>query len=361
MESRRVLALWGKHHEGPIQVQERMNDGRTDEPLGQPVPSNGAVPQLPDTAETLMARGLAEGLAAFAPESDDEPLDDFGQPIAEPSDDEVLADEDADSDESADEAEPDEATQDTRTETKPKRTAAEWAEVIARDGVQRLAEVPRAEIQDVMAAYGEVKAQQAAVSTQTAIAESLRRQDELTGWVRNVDEHFDGDPDGKLAWMESLDPAVAQQVELYKNGKRLLTRIEQQSHEERVSEVGGLNQRAEYQYKRLEGIPEAQAELLRRQQSGRYSGDPAVALDTLARDVDELMRQGYGKGAPAQADGAASDDRAPRKRVARPLVGSGISASGMRRKPSNAPDASTSNDPNELIAMGLADGMRQLR
>ncbi len=340
-------------------MMNRNDDGRTGE-QGEPQPLTGAVPQLPDTAETLMARGLAEGLAAFQPEPDDEPLDDFGEPIREPSDDEVLADEDAGSDEEpADEDEEPEASQDAR-EPKVKRTAAEWAEVIAKDGVQRLAEVPRAEIPAVMAAYGDVKAAQAAASTQTSIAESLRRQDELTTWVRSVDDHFDGDPDGKLAWMESLDPADAQQVELYKNGKRLLTRIERQSHEERVSEAGTLNQRAQREFTRLEGNTEAQAELLRRQNAGRYSGDPVVALDMLQRDVDELMKQGYGHGASGTTDGAATDQPA-RRRPARPLVGSGISASGMRRKPQNAPDASTSNDPNELIAMGLADGMRQLR
>jgi len=330
---------------------------------GSGSPADGAEPQLPDTPDSLIFAGVGEQLAAaLAARPDDDEEDEEGLE-GEPSED----DSDEFDDDSVDEDEgeqpgardPEASAQQPPKPKAPRRTAEEWGKTLAAEGLQHISQIPNALLRTpaLLEAYGNERARAAAERTQATIAENLRHEDNLRRFVAEVDDHFADDPDGLLAWIKA-DP----QGPVYANAQQYLAQSQQRTPEERVGAAAAaeaLNERATRQYSRLGRFPDLQAELVRRQQEEKKYPATSEGMAQLERDVDELLEQGLSTAAgSARGNGAGPAGQPPeRRRPARPLVSPGSSGAPARR---GAPDVSNTNDPDELVSMGVTQGLRQL-
>lgn len=323
--------------------------GDAAEQQGSPLTPNAA--SLPETPESLVFGALRDGLAAIpATESDGEP---------------DASDEGGDEQSQQQQTQPGDAVTQPASDAdgvtgeppaKPKRTAAEWAQILAREGKQRLAEISPPEREAVLLEYAEIRAREASAQTQADISEQLRQRDATSQWIAQVDANFADDPDGKLAWLESDDP----RVETYRLGKRWLAQLQTQPQEQQVAGFAALNQRARREYSRLEKFPVLQSELDARRTQNRYPATEG-GVAQLQTDVDELLGRAATDGGNGTSGAPDNGTRPARRSVARPLVTS-AGNTGAVRQPSNAPrNVSEMTDPTELVAEGIRAGFRELR
>lgn len=327
--------------------------------------ADGAQDQLPDTPESLILAGIQAGIAGGTIDGGDE--DDEDALGTSDDSDELESDAGDDGDagdlEDDDEGDLDADQEQTQARDKPaaskpktRRTAEEWAKLVATDGLQRVAEVPNVALRDpaFMRTYHAEVARQATAAAQAQIAESLAAQEQYKVYVASVEEMFDGDPDGLLDWIRT-DP----QGPVYVEAKQTVAAIQQQTPDQRVAQAGEyaqLNARSQRQFSRLERFPDLQAELVRRQTEEQKYPASAEGLERLERDVDELIEQGLSRGAATEQRGGGQAPPA-RPRAARPLVGSGTAAPAAARN--GGPDISKINDPEELFTMGAATGIAE--
>lgn len=327
--------------------------------------ANGAEPRLPDTPDSLIFAGVQDQLgravsARDDDEDDEENLD--GEPSGESSDE---LDDDAEGDDDAEQQEargPDDSEQQQPPKERAQRLAPEaWGKRLASEGLQHISQIPNAMLRNpaLLEAYGAERARIAAERTQATITENLRQQEQLERFVREVDDHFADDPDGKLDWIETSD-----QGPVYAQAKRYIAQSKQQTPEERVGAAAAsqaLNERATRQYDRLQRYPDLQAELVRRQTAEKKYPATPEGVAALERDVDELLEQGITRGtAAAGGNGAASGSQpSERRRPARPFVSAGGGSEGPRRR--GEPDITKINDPDALAGIGVAQGLAALR
>lgn len=324
-------------------------------------------PELPQTPDSLMSAGLFERFTAEAPPADDRALeDDDDTEDDRPGEGDAPEDGDGDEDEAPDGAadiNDDEDSPPPAEDKRPKpRSAAEWYEVIAADGLQRMAEVPPKERAEVTRLHGERMAAQAAETTRAQLVAFIEQKDAAQRWTSEIDEAFGGDAEAKAAWLEAADPNSPDENQrnaaVYLNAKRWLRSFEQKTPAEQTQAVVALNARANQQFTRLAKFPEAQAELQNRQRANRY---PATedGMARLQADVDELLESSYATRGREQEDGAPAGERR-RPRPARVLLADNVPA-GSTRPRTGAVDISNNTDPLELAAIGIAQRMKPKR
>jgi hypothetical protein len=325
---------------------------------------------MPETPESLVLEGITAGLDAgrFIDEDDLDGAD----PGASDDSDELDADtqdgddepdelDDEEGDLDADDAPDDRTAPEQSTAKKPatKPSPAEWGRIVAADAA-RVAEVSNKALRDpaFLQALREESARLAGTTVRQQLTEQLRTQENYRRFVFEVESHFDGDPDGLLAWIQT-DP----QGPVYTQAKQLAAAFEQQTPDERVAAADGLiqlNQRSVRQFERLSRFPELQAEIARRQEQEQRYPASEEGLAALERDVDELLERGFTQ--RSGGDGGNGEQRtAPpgRPRAARPMIGGGQAAPRGQR--SRERDISKIDDPTELFSSGIGDGIRRQR
>jgi len=293
----------------------------------------------------LFEDGIAASLAQLRgqeqPETPtEEPAEPSDSPEYEPEEEEPEAEATAEVEEEPEETEPAPKAQ--------RHSTAEWAQILIKEGEQRLSEIPPRLHAEVFSEYKRELTKQVSAQTQQVIAGQLRQEQALREYVANVDEHFATDPDGKLAWMEN-DPNARNYLE----GKRYLAQVASRAPEEHVAAISALQQRSERQYARLTGFPDQQAELATRAQQGRYPSTEE-GMAQLEQDVDTYLAEAArGNVGRTQQNGTGTPTRTAR----RPLV-----TGGSGPKPASAtPDISKIKDPYELMTMGVEQQSRRLR
>lgn len=301
--------------------------------------------ELPETPESLAVGAIVQAMLPTSSEEDE-------QDEPEPVDDEDLEEDFEDAEEPDEEPEPT-GDQDPADEETPKakRSVDEWAEVLQRDGLQRVANIPRRELVPALQKYVEREKTQVVTDAATIAAAQLETQRQWIKWVSDIDAAAQDDPDGKLSWLESGD-ANAQQ---YLQWKAYLEREQPPEVQASTQQTARLNQLMQKQTARLKDSPELQAELMAKHHANPY---PATVdgLDRLTDDVIELLAR--------DVEAKVAKKQEPAKKQAREMVSSSANRRAAAR-PDVSPGRGTrpasdidrrieqSTDPDELFAIGL--------
>lgn len=323
--------------------------GEVRPPVDTAAPANTF--DLPETPDSLAIAAITKTMLGETSEEDD-------QEELEPVDDEDLEPEFEDDEEP--EAEPDAPDdQDPADEETPraKRSVDEWAEVLKRDGLQRVANIPRKELVAALQKFVEREKTQVVTDTATITAAQLETQRQWIKWTMQIDRAAEDDPDGKLAWLESGD-ANAQQ---YLQWKSYLDREQAPADQAAMQSSARINQSMQKQVGRLKDNPELVNELEAKHRANPYPAD-MDGLERLTDDVIELLARDVEARVVKKQEPARKQARervsaaADRRSAARPDV-----SPGRGSRPATDADRriEQSTDPDELFAIGLSRAMNK--
>lgn len=307
--------------------------------------------ELPETPDSLVLGAMEEAMRTALPARDDDEVEQ--EDLAPEDEEDVEEDEDAEPDAGLEPLE----DQDEAEQGEPQgKSVEEWVEVLSKDGVQRFSEIPRKALKDVLPKYVEQAKRQVAEDVGLVARAQLEAQLQWVKWTMNVDRTFEDDPDAKLAWLES----GTQEVQQYQQWKAIIDREPTPENRAQSEQATNIRQSMARQVQRLDDYPELKEELARRGNATPYPLN-FDGLGRLTDDVMELLKQGVEQSVSKRKEPAKEKAKARvasaqnRAQVPRPDVSRGRTAAR------NGTDISNNNDPDELIALGISQTLRNLK